>query len=82
MRTTIDHAGRIVIPKPVRVEAGLAPGTPLDVTLRDGRIEIEAAPVSMNVVSGPRGATISADAVEMPSLSATDVRAVLERVRR
>jgi AbrB family looped-hinge helix DNA binding protein len=44
MKTTMDGAGRLVIPKEIRREARLAPGTPLDVRWRDGRIEIEPAP--------------------------------------
>ena len=41
MRTTIDHAGRVVIPKAVRESAGLAPGRELEIEYRDGRVEIE-----------------------------------------
>ncbi len=41
MKTTIDAAGRLVIPKKIREEAGLKPGTALDVRVRDGVIEIE-----------------------------------------
>ena len=43
MRTTIDSAGRLVIPKPVRHEAGLKPGMAVEVEWRDGHIEIEPA---------------------------------------
>jgi AbrB family looped-hinge helix DNA binding protein len=38
---TIDSAGRVVIPKEVRAEAGIEPGMPLEVRCREGRIEIE-----------------------------------------
>ncbi len=44
MKTTMDRAGRLVIPKEIRREARLAPGSPLEVRWRDGRIEIEPAP--------------------------------------
>ena len=44
MKTTMDESGRLVIPKEIRREARLAPGAPLDVRWRDGRIEIEPAP--------------------------------------
>lgn len=49
MRTTIDKAGRVVIPKKIRDAAGLQPGMTLDVQCRDGRIEIEphAAPIRL-----------------------------------
>ncbi len=32
METTIDAAGRIVVPKPLRDALGLAPGTTLDIS--------------------------------------------------
>jgi AbrB family looped-hinge helix DNA binding protein len=41
MKATIDAAGRVVIPKKIRDQAGLRPGTPLDVRLVDGKVEIE-----------------------------------------
>ena len=37
---TIDRAGRVVIPKEIREAAGIEPGMPLEVTCREGRIEI------------------------------------------
>lgn len=49
MKTTIDDAGRLVIPKEIRREARLAPGMPLDVRWRDGRIEIEPAPAPVRL---------------------------------
>ena len=45
MITTIDAAGRLVIPGPVRREAAIEPGVPLDVRWRDGIIEIEPQPL-------------------------------------
>lgn len=50
MKATIDAAGRLVIPKEIRRQAGLLPGTPLDVRWRDGRIEIEPAPAPVRLV--------------------------------
>jgi AbrB family looped-hinge helix DNA binding protein len=63
MRCTIDHAGRVVIPKAVRESAGLKPGSPLEIAYRDGKVEIEAVrrPVKLVRRSGlliaepPRG---------------------------
>lgn len=49
MKTTIDRAGRLVIPKEIRREARLAPGAPLEVRWRDGRIEIEPAPAAVRL---------------------------------
>jgi len=50
MKTTIDGAGRLVIPKEIRREAGLRPGMPLDIRWRDGHIEIEPAPMAVDLV--------------------------------
>ena len=81
MRTTIDGAGRVVIPKPVREQAGLMAGTELDIEFRDGRIEIEPAAVPMSLKRGASSATVEAEA-EMPTLTSTEVRNVLENIRR
>jgi AbrB family looped-hinge helix DNA binding protein len=81
MRTTIDDAGRLVIPKPIRDEAGLRAGAEVDVEFRDGRIEIEAATVPMRLVKRDGRPVIEADA-EMPPLTDDDVRDILERTRR
>jgi AbrB family looped-hinge helix DNA binding protein len=81
MKTTIDGAGRVVIPKPMRDEAGLRPGTELEVEFRDGRIEIAPATVPMRVVRRQGPAFIEPGS-EMPPLTAAEVRDVLERVRR
>ena len=47
MLTTIDAAGRIVIPKSLRTALGIVGGSEVNVTLRDGLIEIEPAAVDM-----------------------------------
>ena len=49
MKTTIDNAGRLVIPKEIRTQAGLTPGTVLDIRWRDGCIEIEPAPLPVEL---------------------------------
>jgi AbrB family looped-hinge helix DNA binding protein len=81
MRTTIDRAGRVVIPKAVRDQAGLEAGAEVDVQFRDGRIELEPATVPMRLVKRAQRATIEAES-EMPILTSADVRTVLEHVRR
>jgi AbrB family looped-hinge helix DNA binding protein len=82
MRTTIDAAGRIVIPKAVRDAAGLEAGAEIEVGFRDGVIEIAPAPVPMRVARRANGvAVVEADA-EMPTLTVEVVRETLERTRR
>lgn len=48
MRTTIDKAGRVVIPAGVRERAGLAPGTTLEITVDEFGVRLEP------VAAGPR----------------------------
>ena len=50
INTTIDIAGRLVIPKEISVQAGLKPGMPLELRCRHGCIEIEPAPLSVELV--------------------------------
>ncbi|MGA9134965.1 MAG: AbrB/MazE/SpoVT family DNA-binding domain-containing protein [Candidatus Sulfotelmatobacter sp.] len=49
MTTTMDRAGRLVIPRDIRREAALEPGTALEVRWRDGVIEIEPQPLSVRI---------------------------------
>ena len=49
MKTTMDQAGRLVIPKEIRREARLVPGATLEVRWRNGRIEIEPAPAAVQL---------------------------------
>jgi AbrB family looped-hinge helix DNA binding protein len=81
MRTTIDGAGRLVIPKPLRDEARLEAGAEVEVELRDGRIEIVPAGVPMRLVGRGAGAVIEAEG-GVPALTASEVRDALERIRR
>ena len=54
MKTTIDSAGRLVIPKEIRRQAGLRPGMELEVRWADGQIEIEPRLLPVRLVQqGP-----------------------------
>jgi AbrB family looped-hinge helix DNA binding protein len=55
MRTVIDRAGRIVVPKPLRQAPGLKPGQPLEVRAGDGRLEIEIAPTPRQLKKRGKG---------------------------
>jgi AbrB family looped-hinge helix DNA binding protein len=81
MRTAIDSAGRVVIPKPLRDSLGLTAGQPLEIVERDGRLEIEPAPTPMQLVDDGDGVVAVADA-DMPILTAAVVRETLDRTRR
>lgn len=81
MRTVIDSAGRLVVPKAARDELGLGPGTELEVRIVDRRIEIEVPATAMRLEEDEHGAVAVADR-EMPVLTTEMVRETLERVRR
>ena len=54
IKTTIDSAGRLVLPKAVRDEAGILPGMTLQITIQEGKIEIEPVPREVRIVQrGP-----------------------------
>jgi AbrB family looped-hinge helix DNA binding protein len=48
MRTSIDKAGRVVIPAAIRERAGLVPGAELEVTIDESAIRLQ------RVAPGPR----------------------------
>jgi AbrB family looped-hinge helix DNA binding protein len=55
MRTTIDKAGRLVIPASVRDRAGLTPGTVLEITVDEFGVRLEpVAPAPRLVKVGRR----------------------------
>lgn len=81
MKSTIDGAGRVVIPKALRQRLGLKGGETLDIRERDGRIEIEPAATPMSLAEGP-GGSAAVPEEDLPPLTDDIVRATLERTRR
>lgn len=79
MRTTIDAAGRIVVPKALREELGFSPGTELDLESVDGRLQV-AVPSRVRVEETPRGPRLVAD--RAAPLTADQVRELMDRGRR
>ena len=69
MRTTIDKAGRVIIPAAVRARVGLVPG-PVDIVVEGTGIRIEV-PASDNVVERDGRVVIEGDG---PALTAEDIR--------
>ncbi|HJR76445.1 MAG TPA: AbrB/MazE/SpoVT family DNA-binding domain-containing protein [Nitrospiraceae bacterium] len=49
MKTTIDNAGRLVIPKDIRRESGIKPGMPLEIRWEKGSIAITPAPLTVKL---------------------------------
>ena len=77
MTTTMDQAGRLVIPSEIRREAALEPGTPLEDRWRDGVIEIEPQPLAVTLERRGRLLVARAGAKVLTLRSAT-----IERTRR
>jgi AbrB family looped-hinge helix DNA binding protein len=80
MKTTIDKAGRVVIPAPLRERAGLAPGTEVEVTLEDSglRLERTAPPPRLVRVGRRLVARPTAPAETRPAI---DIAALVEEER-
>lgn len=81
MRTTIDSAGRIVVPKAIREELALYGGLEVEVTAVDGRIEIEVPLTPMHFEKRGRVLVAIPD-VPVPPLTDEIVRETLEKIRR
>lgn len=81
MKTTIDSAGRLVIPKALRQQAGLRAGAPLDIRLNDGRIEIEPALWPVKLVREGRF-LVAVPEGEVVPLTEEIVEETLEALRR
>jgi AbrB family looped-hinge helix DNA binding protein len=80
MKSTMDRAGRVVIPIDMRRALGLMEGGPVEITSQDGHVVISARPVTKRVVEQEGIAVCVADE-PMPTLTADEVRAVLEATR-
>ena len=81
MKTAIDAAGRVVIPKPLRDQLGLAPGRELEIRARDGVLVIEPVPTRVSLVRRGKRVVAKPDTA-LPKLTQDDVRAALEGSRR
>lgn len=79
MTTTIDKAGRVVIPAAIRDRAGFVPGSELEVTLDEHGIRLE------RVAPGPRLVKVGKRMVARATTSAlrphVDVAALVEEER-
>ena len=70
MRTTIDKAGRLVIPASIRDRAGLTPGTMLEITVDEFGVRLQP------VAPGPRLVKVGRRLVARPTSDVNTRRSV------
>jgi bifunctional DNA-binding transcriptional regulator/antitoxin component of YhaV-PrlF toxin-antitoxin module len=81
MQVTMDQAGRLTVPESIQKQAGILPGAPLEIQVRDGRIEIEASPRDVELVRKGR-LTVAVPAEPSPPLTADMVERLVDELRR
>ncbi|MGB6941304.1 MAG: AbrB/MazE/SpoVT family DNA-binding domain-containing protein [Bryobacteraceae bacterium] len=79
MTSTIDSAGRVVIPKAIRDAAGLKPGSPLQIEFRDGRVEIERTSPKVRLVR--KGTLLVANIPGVPKMSVDETNEWIRKSR-
>ncbi len=80
MKTTIDKAGRLVVPKAIREAAHLEPGTEVELRVVAGRVEIEPAPLDVDLER--RGnLVVAVPRQSQPTLTASDVEETIAALR-
>jgi AbrB family looped-hinge helix DNA binding protein len=67
MKTTIDRAGRVVIPAAIPERAHLSPGTEIEVTLEEGSVRL------VRRVSGPKLVRVGKRLVARPTIAAANL---------
>ena len=80
MKSTIDKAGRVVIPAAIRSRAGLEPGTELDIRYEDGEVRI------VRNVPGPKLVRVDGRLVARPTVPpeqcpAVDIAKIVDEER-
>jgi AbrB family looped-hinge helix DNA binding protein len=72
MRSTIDKAGRVVIPAAIRERAGLTPGSELEITEDELGVRVQ------RVAPGPRLVKVGRRLVARPSVGADNNRPTID----
>jgi AbrB family looped-hinge helix DNA binding protein len=79
MKTTIDNAGRVVVPKELRVALNLNGGDEVEIELDGERLTLTPAFRQVKLRRGPHG-LLTAE-LGLPGVGPEQVRDELERVR-
>jgi AbrB family looped-hinge helix DNA binding protein len=78
MQVTIDRAGRLVVPKPMREQLGITQDTRLEIEVVNGHLELSVPYERARVLDGPNGPVVAATGAPITD---EDVRRTLEAVR-
>ena len=78
MKVTIDRAGRIVVPKPVREDLALQPGSELELEVDNGDIRLSSTHEPPRIVEGPHGPVVETAGAPVTQ---QQVRAAIDAVR-
>lgn len=81
MKTTIDSAGRLVIPKALRQAVGIGPGAVVEISESNGALVIAPTCAPLRLVDTPDGTVAVPTQGDLPVLTALQVRPALEAVR-
>ncbi|MBI3966856.1 MAG: AbrB/MazE/SpoVT family DNA-binding domain-containing protein [Chloroflexi bacterium] len=81
MKAMVDAEGRLALPQEIQEAAGLQPGMALEAHWRDGRIEIEVAPLPVTLVRRGHFLVAVPDVPTEP-LTAATVEATLKAGRK
>ena len=82
MRSTIDQAGRVVIPRQIREELGWEGGEEIDIVLADGSVSISPVMTKMTLVETDDGVVAAVPETELPPLTADVVQRTQDSIRR
>jgi AbrB family looped-hinge helix DNA binding protein len=79
MKSTIDEAGRLVIPRDLRQAAGIEPGMALELRVEDGAVVIEPATTPVKMERRGRFVVVR-PLVDLPPLTSETVERTRNRL--
>lgn len=82
MRTTIDVAGRVVVPKRMRDRLGLDGGAEIEIEEHDGVVEIRPINKEITLGVGADGRPVLVAPPGTPPMTNDDVRRMIQESRR